>query len=381
MRNRVLSLTRNVIPYVKELRVFTDSVVGCILMQQLDYWFERYPNGFYKFLEASEHPKYSEGQSWSEEIGISSTEFRTAFDKIGTRWKSKTEFENSDDKFQGQFYASYQDKRANLTFYFRNHELVDSALDDLLLQLNKAKNPSGGDSQSLPGYKIANANKVVTVTDKHQSTGTKQPSSPVNEDSQSTVDYNSESTRDTSNASTVADASSSPELSIIKPQEIDNPSLEYTEITITEITPNKLPLQDQTDIADKLPLNCSGSDLILFLPSSIPEVEQQALRSIVSELHPEIAQNVLDEVYGIKKAGKVQISLVSLTTGLVKKAQEGKFNLAAGIAIKAERNRRLAVGLKNTAVPNKIEKRFNNNVSLKDRLAKSGVVLSGTSRN
>lgn len=380
MRNRVLSLTRNVIPYVKELRIFTDSVVGSILMQQLDYWFERYPDGFYKFLEASDHPKYSEGKSWSEEIGISSTEFRTAFDKIGIRWKSKTEFENADDKFQGQFYASYQDKRANLTFYFRNHDLVDNALDDLLLQLNKAKTPSGNDNQSLPGYKIANTNKVVTATNSTQSTGTKESLSPVNDDSQSTVNDNRVVAGSADHAGTVDDVEASPELSISDSQEIEKPSLEYTEITITDITSDKLPLQPQTDITQNNQPSSSGSDLILFLPTSLPELEQQALKALVAVLDPVTAQSVLDEVCGIKKAGKVQISLVSLTSGLVKKAQEGKFNLAAGIAIKAERDRRMAEEKKKSLVPVKAEKKTKNNMSLSERLAKNGVVLSGTAR-
>ena len=132
MRNRILHLTRNTIPYVKELHTIAGGVLSCLVMQQLDYWFENHPEGFYKFLLPSEHPAYKDGDSWTEELGMSVDEFRTAFDKIGYRYKSKSEFDKAEDKFQGKFYCSYVDRRSNLTFYFRNHEAVDAALDELL---------------------------------------------------------------------------------------------------------------------------------------------------------------------------------------------------------------------------------------------------------
>ena len=51
VRNRFLGVTRNTIPYLMELREIAGSVSATVLMQQLDYWFIRYPEGFYKFLE------------------------------------------------------------------------------------------------------------------------------------------------------------------------------------------------------------------------------------------------------------------------------------------------------------------------------------------
>ena len=132
MKNRILHLTRNTIPYVKELHTIAGGVLGCLVMQQLDYWFENHPEGFYKFLLPSDHPAYKSGDSWTEELGMSKDEFRTAFDKIGHRYKSKSEHDKAEDKFQGKFYCSYVDRRSNLTYYFRNHEAVDAALDELL---------------------------------------------------------------------------------------------------------------------------------------------------------------------------------------------------------------------------------------------------------
>ncbi|MDD4977296.1 MAG: hypothetical protein PHI29_01545 [Gallionella sp.] len=132
MQNRILHLTRNIIPYIRELQPLAGSTSGCILMQQLDYWFHRHPNGFWKFLEPSSHQKYKQGDSWTEELGISCAEFRTAFDRIGTRHKSKSEFDLATDKFAGKFYCSYLDRRENLTFYFRNDSLLDEALDNII---------------------------------------------------------------------------------------------------------------------------------------------------------------------------------------------------------------------------------------------------------
>jgi hypothetical protein len=134
MKNLILSLTRETIPYVKQLRAITKSVTGCVLMQQLDYWFARYPDGFYKFLAPPEqdHPNYKEGDSWQEEIGISVDEFRTAFDLIGVRYLSKNAFNKYENKFQDRYYCSYYDRASRLTYYFRNHELTDNVLQDLI---------------------------------------------------------------------------------------------------------------------------------------------------------------------------------------------------------------------------------------------------------
>src|SRR5438045_500336 len=109
MRNKILSITRSSIPYVKELRrlPYVKSLAACVLMQQLDYWFEKYPQGFYKFLESCpDQYAYKQGDSWTEELGISADEFRTAFDQIGVRYKSKKEFDAAADKFQGKYYCS-----------------------------------------------------------------------------------------------------------------------------------------------------------------------------------------------------------------------------------------------------------------------------------
>ncbi|NEP61044.1 MAG: hypothetical protein F6K31_29360 [Symploca sp. SIO2G7] len=101
-------------------------------MQQLEYWFADRPDGFYKFLEPCSNEKYRQGDSWAEELAYTPDEFRAAFDCIGFRYRTKTEFTQSQDKFQGKFYCSYFDKRQGLTYYFRNHETVETLLDSLI---------------------------------------------------------------------------------------------------------------------------------------------------------------------------------------------------------------------------------------------------------
>ena len=110
-------------------------------MQQLDYWFEKSPGGFYKFLEPCENSKlYKKGDSWTEELGFSRSEFKTAFEKIGVSYKSKREFTEAlktGNLFQGKFYCCYIDRIKNITVYYRNHELLDLELEKLLDNTSK----------------------------------------------------------------------------------------------------------------------------------------------------------------------------------------------------------------------------------------------------
>lgn len=174
MNNLILSITRNVIPYVKELRPLTGSVTACILMQQLDYWFSKKPLGFYKFLEPCEHPKYFKGDSWLEELGFSAEEFRNAYDKIGVRYKSKSDFDKTpkDQRFKGKFYACFYDRIKRQIFYIRNDELVDATLLGLIRTKNSSssENNTGGFSETgnhsfseIGNIKIKKPKKMVSI--------------------------------------------------------------------------------------------------------------------------------------------------------------------------------------------------------------------------
>lgn len=150
MRNKILAIVRDTIPYVKELRTTAGLVTACILWQQLDYWFAMpdHTDGFYKFLEPSSHSNYKIGDSWIEELAFSKDEFRAAFDKIGIRYQSKTAYMREPDPFSSKFFCSYHDKIKGLTFYFRNHDLVDSTLDDIFVVNRQSQSTVNRQSQS-----------------------------------------------------------------------------------------------------------------------------------------------------------------------------------------------------------------------------------------
>lgn len=182
MKDRTLALLgTGSIPYRKELREYTGSVTGSLLMMQLDYWFARHPDGFYKFLDPTpNHPDYKDGDSWTEELGFSKAEFRTAFDAIGIRHSSKSAYTQAQSKFTGKdgekFYCSYHDKKNGLTWYFRNHPKVEQ----LITELCKAK-------------PVKHRVKPSSVDKQNESTGNQQNQSPVDKESESTVDVVSES--------------------------------------------------------------------------------------------------------------------------------------------------------------------------------------------
>lgn len=176
MKYRTLALlATSGIPYRKELREYAGSVTGSLLMQQLDYWFAHHPDGFYKFLDPTpNNVRYSEGDSWTEELGFSKAEFRTAFDQIGVRYLSKSTYFKAVKPFEvkdcEKFYCSYHDKKNGLTWYFRNHDKVDRMIEDLC-SLVPAKH----------------RRKQTLVSPRHQSLVDKQSESTVDKESESTV--------------------------------------------------------------------------------------------------------------------------------------------------------------------------------------------------
>jgi hypothetical protein len=172
MKNRLLSIIKGSIPYIKELRPIAGSVTAVILWQQLDYWFEKYPDGYYKFLSPPEnaHPSYKTGDSWCEELGFSKEEFRCAFDKIGVRHSSKTAFNKVENPFLKNknelFFASYQDKLKKMTFYYRNHDLADKALTELVTIKPKPKRKTATENET--SQSIVDKQTQSTIDDETQ---------------------------------------------------------------------------------------------------------------------------------------------------------------------------------------------------------------------
>ena len=104
------------IKFYPTLQSVTGSNIAALILGKLEFFFSnpKFESGFYKFSEYCDHPLYRKGDSWSEELGISRKVFNRAFDLIGTRHKSKSDFLNAADKFQGKPYASYHDRATNL---------------------------------------------------------------------------------------------------------------------------------------------------------------------------------------------------------------------------------------------------------------------------
>lgn len=82
----VLADDTDVIPYRRRLRKIAGSALGAILLQQILF---RAKNNrwkpFYKFGGPCSHSDYSEGDSWTEELGFSDNEFETARSLIASK--------------------------------------------------------------------------------------------------------------------------------------------------------------------------------------------------------------------------------------------------------------------------------------------------------
>ncbi|MBA3285745.1 MAG: hypothetical protein H0U27_11890, partial [Nitrosopumilus sp.] len=114
------------------------SIHASRVIGRLEYWFQSplFKNGFYKFFHPCDHFLYNQGDSWIEEIGLERRAFNKVFDLIGIRYKSKAEFLNAQDRFQGKLYASYYNRKTNKTFYVRNHDFVETFLKSLFKRKN-----------------------------------------------------------------------------------------------------------------------------------------------------------------------------------------------------------------------------------------------------
>lgn len=176
--NRLMGIVRSSIPYFKELMPYVDNnVLATILFQQLEYWFDRYSEGFYKFQTPCEHPSYRQGDSWCEELGVSHKVFRSAWEKVGITYSSKKEMDAmgfKDESGHEYFYCAHYDRLNKITTYYRNHAKIDALYNDLLhatpptrkpnnfSELGDAElaNPGTSDSR-MPKWKFPNAQMEV----------------------------------------------------------------------------------------------------------------------------------------------------------------------------------------------------------------------------
>lgn len=346
MRNRILSITRSVIPYVKELHPLTGSVHGCLIMQQLDYWFTAQPEGFYKFLEPTEHASYKPGDSWVEELGMSRHEFRSGFDHFGIRYKSRSEFEAvkkaGKDPFNGKFYLSFVDRKKNLTFYRRNHQLLDLALDALINDGCKPLPRLHQDSAAM--YNAApHARHGAAVSDCY-SNGIPVDRNPALQESKSGFTANPHSDLQESRKPTSTNSNTE----LYKAGNRSTPDSEITSETTTTTTgigslsteavdnPNTvaLPLRGGCDDSELQKTEPSKPDLIWPLCAA---EERTALEGIIKTIPTSQHQVLLDEIEGARRAGSIRTGLVPFATSLVRAMLTGTFTVGHAPAVAARR--------------------------------------------
>ena len=113
------------IPYRPQYNAITGKVTATILLQQISYWWHKSGRKpFYKFRAPNEHQKYRQGDSWTEELGMTVYEFDGALRRIGkkvTKGQSKADLLNS-------HLVIYWTDSNRLTWYQLNESLFYTAL-------------------------------------------------------------------------------------------------------------------------------------------------------------------------------------------------------------------------------------------------------------
>ena len=185
-----IGVSKDSIPYRKELRDLCGSIPATILFVQLLYWFDKWDyEEFYKFISPSlGNSKYRIGDSWIEELGFSYDEFALAFSKIGYRCKSKKDYIEGGIPDSTMFY-SYTDKIHGVTYWginiditvknvevcYANQKSIKNKKNIVLVdKQSKLANPNYGDGQSLttqtgkPQVDIYTETTTETTTETNQ---------------------------------------------------------------------------------------------------------------------------------------------------------------------------------------------------------------------
>lgn len=118
--------TSNIFSGNKKIRDITGSYILAYLVNELLYWFKKYPDGFYKFIGPCKHRAYKKGDSWAEVLGCAARHFSRLFDKIGTRYTSKTKFLQEKDPFKGKPFVSYYDRDTNQMYFLINYKIANT---------------------------------------------------------------------------------------------------------------------------------------------------------------------------------------------------------------------------------------------------------------
>lgn len=303
----IFSKFKHSIPYMPELLPLAGSVMACCLMRQLEYWFERHPCGFYKFMVPNESPLYKDGDSWCEELGFTKDEFRSAFDRLGVRYKGTSALEeHAADPFQGKFYYSVLDRKTHATYYYRNHALVDAMLEQLLAEI--AAKPSSGNNTP------RNHGPILPAASHHSDfSGGLAASSKID---QAHVAKSAKPI--------VLTETTQQRLQKQKPQQPTSKSGGYDGCLPPEVRSGGCVVAE------------SAIDSLIF-PSRLQQAEHQALRRLILKCPASIRQEVLDEVEGAICKNRIRVGVVPFTRHLVKVAQAGEFTMSLGVDVQCSR--------------------------------------------
>lgn len=79
--------------YYPILNPWTGSVNGTLFLLQALYWFEKEKEPFYKFQKPSSHILYKPGDSWTEELGLTNSQFKSVLKAVGTKLKRGEQYD------------------------------------------------------------------------------------------------------------------------------------------------------------------------------------------------------------------------------------------------------------------------------------------------
>ena len=96
---------RHFIKFDPKIKQITGCDRATLILEKVEYFFSKQPNGFYKFIEPCSHRLYKKFDSWSEELGCDRKCFTRSWEKIAFRHKSRRAFNEAIDKFEGKLYA------------------------------------------------------------------------------------------------------------------------------------------------------------------------------------------------------------------------------------------------------------------------------------
>jgi hypothetical protein len=127
---KTIAEDKKLVTYRPRLNRLTGKVTATILLQQIMFrWAHVGERPFYKFRAPCKHKLYKEGDSWTEELGFTGSEFDTAIRTIGTKIKRGTSKFEALEGTDVKNLVIYWTDSSRLTWYQLNTPLLETALE------------------------------------------------------------------------------------------------------------------------------------------------------------------------------------------------------------------------------------------------------------